>query len=214
MSSDDESSGSYESDVAEEQADESSEEEEEVVPVKRKAPAKPKKDPNKPKRNMSAFFLYSNAHRARIRQENPDIAFGQVAKTLSIEFKAITPKERTKWDKKAAKDKERYLEEMTHYVPPDEDSDSDDGGVRKPKKKAKAKKDPNAPKRNQSAFFLYSNKARPQVKVDYPEATFGGIAKIISQQFKALNQKERAKFDKLAAEDKIRYQAAIKEYNQ
>ena len=50
--------------------------------------------------------------------------------------------------------------------------------------------------------------------MDYPEATFGGIAKIISQQFKALNQKERAKFDKLAAEDKIRYQAAIKEYNQ
>ena len=83
MSSDDESSGSYESDVAEEQADESSEEEEEVVPVKRKAPAKPKKDPNKPKRNMSAFFLYSNAHRARIRQENPDIAFGQVVSAVS-----------------------------------------------------------------------------------------------------------------------------------
>ena len=74
-----------------------------------------------------------------INSSYSDTSFPQ-AKTLSIEFKAITPKERTKWDKKAAKDKERYLEEMTHYVPPDEDSDSDDGGVRKPKKKAKAKK--------------------------------------------------------------------------
>jgi len=210
MSSDDESSGSYESDVAEELADESSEEEEVVKPVKRKAPTKPKKDPNRPKRNMSAFFLYSNANRPRIKQENPEIAFGQVAKVLSVEFKALPAKERTKWDKKAGKDKERYLEEMKHYVPPSEDSDSDDGVKRKP---AKRKKDPNAPKRNQSAFFLYSGKARPQVKVDYPEATFGDIAKIISQQFKALNQKERAKFDKLAAEDKVRYQAAMEEYN-
>ena len=78
MSSDDESSGSYESDVAEEQADESSEEEEEVVPVKRKAPAKPKKDPNKPKRNMSAFFLYSNANRGRVKEENPEAKFGDI----------------------------------------------------------------------------------------------------------------------------------------
>eukprot|EP00553_Chaetoceros_curvisetus_P005341 CAMPEP_0204620616 /NCGR_PEP_ID=MMETSP0717-20131115/6600_1 /ASSEMBLY_ACC=CAM_ASM_000666 /TAXON_ID=230516 /ORGANISM="Chaetoceros curvisetus" /LENGTH=91 /DNA_ID=CAMNT_0051634851 /DNA_START=265 /DNA_END=537 /DNA_ORIENTATION=- len=39
---------------------------------------KPKKDPNKPKRNMSAFFLYSNANRARIKEENPGIKFGQI----------------------------------------------------------------------------------------------------------------------------------------
>ena len=82
MSSDDESSGSYESDVAEELADESSEEEEVVKPVKRKAPTKPKKDPNRPKRNMSAFFLYSNANRPRIKQENPEIAFGQVVSAV------------------------------------------------------------------------------------------------------------------------------------
>lgn len=57
-------------------------EEEEEAPKKKR---KPKKDPNKPKRNMSAFFLYSNANRARIKEENPGIAFGSVvsAKRLS-----------------------------------------------------------------------------------------------------------------------------------
>jgi hypothetical protein len=39
---------------------------------------KPKKDPNKPKRNMSAFFLYSNANRDRVKEENPGVAFGQI----------------------------------------------------------------------------------------------------------------------------------------
>jgi len=56
-------------------------EEEEVVPKKKR---KPKKDPNKPKRNMSAFFLYSNANRARVKEEHVGVAFGQVVSTLSL----------------------------------------------------------------------------------------------------------------------------------
>ena len=52
-------------------------EEEEAPPPKKKR-GKAKKDPNKPKRNMSAFFLYSNANRARIKEEQPGVAFGQV----------------------------------------------------------------------------------------------------------------------------------------
>ena len=51
-----------------------SDEEEEKPKRKRK----PKKDPNKPKRNMSAFFLYSNANRPRIKEDNPGIKFGEV----------------------------------------------------------------------------------------------------------------------------------------
>uniref|UniRef100_A0A7S1Z4C9 HMG box domain-containing protein n=1 Tax=Trieres chinensis TaxID=1514140 RepID=A0A7S1Z4C9_TRICV len=208
MSSDEESVDSYD------EEEESSEEEEEAPPPppsppKRKKGGKAKKDPNKPKRNMSAFFLYSNANRARIKEENAGIPFGQVAKVLSEEFKGLPAKERSKWDKKAEKDKQRYLEEMKHYVPPSEDSDSDDGPKKKQQKKAK---DPNAPKRNQSSYFLYSKAIRPEVKEENPDASFGGIAKIISQQFKALPQSERAKWDKAAAQDKERYQRELAEY--
>ena len=52
-----------------------SDEEEVQVPKRR---GKKGKDPNKPKRNMSAFFLYSNAHRDRIKLENPGVKFGQI----------------------------------------------------------------------------------------------------------------------------------------
>jgi hypothetical protein len=47
---------------------------------------------------------------------------------------------------------------------------------------------------------------RPQVKESNPDATFGDIAKIISTQFKALDEEERAKWDVKAAADKQRYQ--------
>ena len=76
----------------------------------------------------------------------------------------------------------------------------------------KAKKDPNAPKRNMSAFFLYSVSARPTVKEENPEASFGDIARLISQKFKALPEKERKKWEKKAADDKQRYQREMEAY--
>ena len=63
-----------------------------------------------------------------------------------------------------------------------------------------------------SAFFLYSVSARPQVKEENPEASFGDIARLISQKFKALPEKERKKWDKKAADDKIRYQREMEAY--
>ena len=133
------------------------------------------------------------------------------AKILSAEFKELPDKERSKWEKKAEKDKVRYQNEMKSYTPPSDESDSDDE-PKKSKKKKKAAKDPNKPKRNQSAFFLYSNDIRAVVKKENPEAKFGDIAKIISVQFKALSPKDRKKYDKLAAKDKERYQREMAEY--
>jgi high mobility group protein B2 len=122
----------------------------------------------------------------------------------------LPEKERLKWEKKAEKDKLRYQEEMTHYTPPD---DFDFGGGGGGKKAKKAKKDPNAPKRNMSAYFLYSVANRADVKTNNPDASFGDIAKIISQQFKALSEKERAKWDAKAEADKTRYQQEMEIYN-
>lgn len=53
-------------------------EEEEVVQKPKRRRKKKKKDPNRPKRNMSAFFLYSNANRERVKEENPDAKFGDI----------------------------------------------------------------------------------------------------------------------------------------
>ena len=40
------------------------------------------------------------------------------SKFASVEFKALSEKDKAKWDKLAAADKERYLAEMETYSPP------------------------------------------------------------------------------------------------
>lgn len=73
---------------SEEESDVNSVEEEEVAAPaaktkkKRKTKKKKKKDPNAPKRPMSSFFLYSNANRARVKEENPDAKFGDVVSSF------------------------------------------------------------------------------------------------------------------------------------
>jgi hypothetical protein len=118
------------------------------------------------------------------------------ARILSTQYKGLSDKEMKKWQKKAEQDKIRYQEEMKHYVPIEEP-----GGRRK-----KAKKDPSAPKRNMSAYFLYSVHIRPSIKADNPESSFGDIARLISSKFKELPDKERKIWDAKAEADKIRYQ--------
>ena len=116
---------------------------------KKKKPAKKKKDPNAPKRPMNAFFLYSNANRARIKEENPDAKFTEIPGIASAEFKSLSDKEASKWQKAAAEDKARYQAEMEDYEPPEDDDegeDDDDDDSPPPKntkaaaKKGKAKK--------------------------------------------------------------------------
>ena len=123
---------------------------------------------------------------------------------MSAQYKALSEKEMKKWIKKAEQDKIRYQEEMKHYVPMD---DPTGGGKRK-----KAKKDPDAPKRNMSAYFLFSVHIRPTVKEENPEAAFGDIARIISAKYKALKDSERKVWEDKAAEDKERYQREMEAY--
>jgi hypothetical protein len=61
-----------------EDLDSVSEEEEAPQKARKQRKKKAKKDPNKPKRNMSAFFLYSNTNRDRVKEENPDAKFGDI----------------------------------------------------------------------------------------------------------------------------------------
>jgi HMG (high mobility group) box len=47
--------------------------------------------------------------------ENPEAGFGDIARTISAKFKALPDKEKKKWEKKAADDKERYARDMAVY---------------------------------------------------------------------------------------------------
>jgi ABC-type Zn2+ transport system substrate-binding protein/surface adhesin len=47
-------------------------------PVVAKICCSPPQDPSKPKRAMSAFFLYSQAQRSQVKEDNPEASFGDI----------------------------------------------------------------------------------------------------------------------------------------
>jgi structure-specific recognition protein 1 len=61
----------------EEKDDDDDDSDEEEEKPKKKA-AKKKKDPNAPKRPLSAYMYYGNASRAKAKEDNPDLTFGEM----------------------------------------------------------------------------------------------------------------------------------------
>ena len=94
------------------------------------------------------------------------------------------------------------------------------GAKRKPKKTVKKKKkrkkgkkkDPNAPKRAQSAYFLYMGSVRDQVRAAYPEYKYGDVTKHISAMWRQLDPRKREPFEKEAAKLKAQYHRDREEY--
>ncbi|OJK05136.1 hypothetical protein ASPACDRAFT_38706 [Aspergillus aculeatus ATCC 16872] len=74
-----------------------------------------KKDPNAPKRGLSAYMFFANDNREKVREENPGISFGQVGKMLGERWKALSDTERRPYEDKAAADKKRYEDEKASY---------------------------------------------------------------------------------------------------
>ena len=53
-------------------------------------------------------------------------------------------------------------------------------------KRAKRPKDPNAPKRSQSSYFLFMNERRPILKNENPDKKMTEISKMIIAEWKVL----------------------------
>lgn len=56
---------------------------------------------------------------------------------------------------------------------------------------SKKNKDPNAPKRNQSAYLLYQNAMRDTFKLQNPGMTFGQLAKYTSAMYAEMPPDEK-----------------------
>merc|ERR1712046_74680 len=97
----------------------------------------------------------------------------------------LSAKAKQPYEALAEKDKKRYAEEMASYVPPPE-------GELESKKKGRAKKDPNAPKRALSAYFIYANEKRADYAKDGKSVT--EVAKMLGAAWKELSDTEKKPF--------------------
>lgn len=85
-------------------------------------------------------------------------------------------------------------------------------GNSKPNKSSK-NKDPNHPKRSRSAYIIFCNANRSKVQKSNPELGAKDITRKLAEMWKALPEKKRGPFDKEAAQDKVRYEKEMAEYN-
>ena len=74
-------------------------------------------------------------------------------------------------------------------------------------------KDKNPPKKPNSGYMLYCEKNRARVKGSLPKsATFSDIIKKMAGEWRALSEEKKIEFNKLAEDDKSRYQQELDEY--
>merc|ERR1712038_2200938 len=110
---------------------------------------KPIKDPNAPKKPLSAYFLFSQEERLKVKAENPDYSITEVAKELGKRWATLDPTIKNSYEQRYQDARKVYESEMNTYKP-------------------KKKKDPNAPKQPLSAYFIFSTEERLKVKEENP----------------------------------------------
>lgn len=100
-----------------------------------KSKSKKNKDDGRPKRASTAFMLWLNDTREQIKKDNPGIKVTEIAKKGGEMWREL--KDKSIWEEKASKDKERYANEMKSYKPSGEAATS---GKKRKKDNASPKK--------------------------------------------------------------------------
>lgn len=159
----------------------------------------------KPKGKTTAYAYFVQKEKEIFQEENPGskIVFGDFMKECGAKWRAIEDDDKKPFEKKAKADAVRFAREMDDYEPDEA-----------PAKKKKRKKDPNAPKRPQTAFFLFSGEFREEAKGTLPEgARVGEVAKKLGLMWSELEDEEKKKYQDQADINKGEYEKAMEEYN-
>ena len=68
------------------------------------------------------------------------------------------------------------------------------------------KKDPKDPQNAKSAYIFYVNELRGKLKIEQPALSVTEVAKEAGRRWKQLSSSAKVKYEKMAADDKLRYE--------
>jgi len=157
---------------------------------------KPMKDPNAPKKPLSAYFLFSQEERLKVKAEFPDYSITEVAKELGRRWAQIDPAIKQSYEQRYQESRRQYEQALQAY---------------KPQKK---KKDPNAPKQPLSAYFLFSQEERLKVKEGHPNYSICEIAKELGRRWADMNPEVKQHYQQKAEEGRQKYDQEMAAYRQ
>ncbi len=99
----------------EEEEEEKQDNEQLETPAKKETKKTRKKDPNAPKRPKTAYQLFCNDNRAKVRLEYGALSLGEVSAKLAEFWKQALAETKQEYEGKAAPGKERYSKEKKEY---------------------------------------------------------------------------------------------------
>lgn len=164
------------------------------------------KDPNAPKKASSSYIFFCKDAREVIKRDSPDMKATDVIRELGRRWKALSDKERVKYDKLSQEDKVRYAREMESYTPTESPEEDVSEGK---KKRGGGRKKQTGPKKPTSAYLFYCADVRSQLKEDHPDKKMTDLSKMMGKMWKELPEEEKRLFHDRAAQDKERYQREV-----
>jgi hypothetical protein len=161
-----------------------------------KANQKPIKDPNAPKKPLSAYFLFSQEERLKVKAEFPDYSITEVAKELGRRWATLDSSMKQSYEQRYQDSRRQYEQALQAY---------------KPQKK---KKDPHAPKQPLSAYFLFSQEERLKVKAEHPNFSICEVAKELGRRWAEMSPDVKQRYQQMAEEGRQKYDQDMAAYRQ
>ncbi|KAL6726184.1 hypothetical protein Aduo_008184 [Ancylostoma duodenale] len=159
------------------------------------------KPPVRGKTSPYGFFVKMCYEEHKKKYPNENVQVTEISKKCSEKWKTMSDDEKRRFYELAQKDAERYQAEVAAY-----------GGEDAMRKRKRAKKDPNAPKRALSAFFFFSQDRRPEVQQMHPEWKVGQVAQELGRMWKNVSMDEKDMYERKALADKERYAEEMRDY--
>lgn len=154
------------------------------------------KDPNKPKRATSAYFYYLQHCREEAKKQGRSISkIAEFTKEASEKWRQMTGKDKKNFEDKAAADKARYDREMASYG----------GGGR-----GKQAKDPNAPKKPLTGYFLFLHDFRERHRGK--DIRNSELLKMAGEEWRELDDSQKMPYEKKSQEAQKKYEQEMAEY--
>ncbi|KAL7535667.1 hypothetical protein ACHAXR_006659 [Thalassiosira sp. AJA248-18] len=159
-----------------------------------------KKAPGAPKRFKTNYVhFFTHFVEKKKKQLGPDglplkLNISSVSKECSHAWKSLPAEQRTHWDLVSEREKQEYIKQKEAYQ----------GPWRIATSRVKKKKE-GAPKRSPSAFFLFVNFKRPEIKAKYPDMANTDVVKTCSEVWKEISDSEKAPFKEEEKKLRARY---------
>ncbi|CAI9151861.1 unnamed protein product, partial [Rangifer tarandus platyrhynchus] len=159
-----------------------------------------KGDPKKPRGKISSYAFFVQTCQEEHKKKHLDISanFSEFSKKCSERWKTMSATEKGKFEDMAKADQAHFEREMKASIPP--------------KGETKKFKDPSAPKRPPSAFFLFCSEYRPKIKGKHPGLSIGDVAKKLGEMWNNTAANDKQPCEKKAAKLKEKYEKDIAAY--